>query len=172
MILTKAAIIGRADMTQQSISGQADNALNATAQSRSPFKSKTMAALLAALFGVLGVHGWYLGRKKAWLVTLVSCGLFVFAHFYPVWWDSPPFLLLVIPAAAGYIEALVLALQPDERFDARYNRYADRRNDTGWGPVLIAIFTTLMGSSVVLLGIAMAVLHVYRALGWLDGYVY
>ena len=162
-------------MTQQSLSSQIEQVEKTSAGptgSHMPFKSKTVAALLAALFGVLGVQGWYLGRRKAWVVTLASCVLFTLSHFYPVWWDSPPFLLLVIPAAAGYIEALVLALQPDARFDARYNRHADRRNETGWGPVLVAIFTTLLGSSVVLLGIAVTVLHVYKALGWLDGYVY
>jgi len=36
--------------------------------------------------------------------------------------------------------------------------------------VLIAIFSTLAGSSLLLFVIALTVLHVYRALGWLDGY--
>jgi len=66
---------------------------------------------------------------------------------------------------------LVFALKTDAWFDARYNANSGRSTRTGWAPVLIAIFSTLVGSSVLLFGIALIVIHVYRALGWLDGYV-
>src|SRR5690606_23297011 len=134
-------------------------------------RSKIIVALLAAVLGVFGAHWWYLGRRFAWLVTLVPVLLLASAWFYPVWWDSPPFLLLIIPITAGFIESLVFALKPDEWFDARYNPGSERTTRTGWGPVIIAIFSTLAGSSVLLFGIALIVMHVYRALGWLDGYV-
>ncbi|HUH88016.1 MAG TPA: NINE protein [Pusillimonas sp.] len=134
-------------------------------------RSKVIVALLSALLGVFGAHWWYLGRRWAWLVTLTSCVLIVLAQLYPVWWDNPPFLLLIIPVTAGFIEALVFSLKPDAWFDARYNAGSGRTTRTGWAPVLIAIFTTLLGSSVSLFGIALIVMHVYKALGWLDGYV-
>jgi len=134
-------------------------------------RSKVIVALLAAVLGVFGAHWWYLGRRPAWMVTLASCVLIVLAQFYPVWWDSPPFLLLIVPVTAGFIEALIFSLKTDAWFDARYNAGSGRTTRTGWGPVLIAIFTTLLGSSVMLFGIALIVMHVYRALGWLDGYV-
>jgi len=136
-----------------------------------PHRSKIIVALLAAALGVFGAHWWYLGRPRAWLVTGTACLLVVLARLYPVWWDSPPFLLLVVPATAGFIEALVFSLKPDAWFDARYNPGSGRSTSTGWGPVLIAIFTTLVGSSVMLFGIALIVMHVYTAMGWLDGYV-
>lgn len=134
-------------------------------------RSKLIVALLAAVLGAFGAHWWYLGRPKAWLVTLTTCALIVLAQLYPVWWDNPPFLLLIIPVTAGFIEALVFSLKSDEWFDARYNLGSGRRTETGWGPVIIAILTTLFGSSVVLFGIALIVIHAYKALGWLDGYV-
>lgn len=138
---------------------------------RAGHRSKVIVALLAAILGVFGAHWWYLGRPRAWMVTLASCLMIVLAQFYPVWWDNPPFLLLIVPVTAGFIEALVFSLKPDAWFDERYNAGSGRTTRTGWGPVLIAIFTTLVGSSVLLFGIALIVMHVYKALGWLDGYV-
>lgn len=135
-------------------------------------KSKTLAALLAAVLGVFGAHWWYLGRPKAWLWTLCACLLIVLIQFYPIWWDNPPFLVLIIPAAASYIEALVLALGADSQFDAKYNPLSGKVTKTRWGPVVIAIFTTLVGSAVVVFGIALIVMHVYIKMGWLDGYVF
>lgn len=135
-------------------------------------KSKTIAALLAAVLGVFGAHWWYLGRRKAWVLTITTCVLFALSNFYPVWWDSPPFLILIIPLTAGYIEALIFALRPDEVFDAKYNPLSGRVNTTGWGPVIVAILTTLLGGTVMVFGIAVIVMHVYVAMGWLDGYVF
>jgi len=134
-------------------------------------RSKVIVALLAAVLGVFGAHWWYLGRRWAWLVTLGACVLLAAAQLYPVWWDNPPFLLLIVPATAGFIEALIFSLKPDAWFDARYNIGSGQTTRTGWGPVVIAILTTLLGSSVMLFGIALTVMYVYRALGWLDGYV-
>lgn len=134
-------------------------------------RSKVIVALLAAVLGVFGAHWWYLGRPRAWMVTTASCLLIVLAQFYPVWWDNPPFLLLIVPMTAGFIESLVFSLKTDAWFDARYNVGSNRKTRTTWGPVVIAILATLVGSSALLFGIALIVMHVYRALGWLDGYV-
>lgn len=133
--------------------------------------SKIVASLLAALLGVFGAHWWYLGRRWAWLATVVPCLLMLLIPLYPVWWDNPPFLLLIIPLTAGFIEALVFALKPDEKFDARYNPQSGRQTVTGWNAVLIAIAVTFFGGAIMIYGIAMIVMHVSIALGWLDGLV-
>lgn len=161
---------GRANPRQVATGGAATD-VRPAAGAGARHRSKIIAALLAAVLGVFGAHWWYLGRRRAWMVTAACCLLAALAALYPVWWDSPPFLLLVIPATAGFIESLIFALRPDEVFDARYNPASGRRTRTGWGPVLIAIGVTLLGSSVLVFGIAMAVMHVYVAMGWLDGYV-
>jgi hypothetical protein len=135
-------------------------------------RSKAAAAWLACLLGVFGAHWWYVGRPKAWLFTAFSVSMLVLAQFYPVWWDNPAFLILIIPVTEGYIEALVFALKPDEWFDARYNPNSGRVNRTGWNAVLAAIATTFFGGTVLVFGIALIVMHVYTAMGWLDGYVF
>jgi hypothetical protein len=135
-------------------------------------RSKAAAAWLACLLGVFGAHWWYVGRPKAWMFTAFSVSMLVLAQFYPVWWDNPAFLILIIPVTEGYIEALVFALKPDEWFDARYNPNSGLVNRTGWNAVLAAIATTFFGGTVLVFGIALIVMHVYTAMGWLDGYVF
>lgn len=134
-------------------------------------RSKVIVALLAAVLGVFSVHWWYVGRPYAWLATLAAVVLMGLAAAAPVWWDTPAFFLLAVPMTAGFIESLIFSLKTDQWFDARYNPSSDQRTRTGWAPVFIAIFSTLAGSSVLLLMLALTVLHVYKALGWLDGYV-
>src|SRR3546814_13341186 len=104
-------------------------------------RSKAVAAWLACLLGVFGAHWWYVGRPKAWMVTAFTVAMLVLTQFYPVWWDNPAFLVLIIPMTDGFIEALVFALKRDEWFDAKYNPGSSRRNRMGWGSVLAAIRT-------------------------------
>jgi TM2 domain-containing membrane protein YozV len=137
-----------------------------------PHKSKVLAAWLAFLLGVFGAHWWYVGRARAWMVTAFSVGMLLLMQLYPVWWDSPPFLVLIIPMTAGFIEALVFSLRSDENFDARYNPVSPRKTKTGWNAVIVAILTTLFGGTALVFGIALIVMHVYTAMGWLDGYTY
>ena len=133
-------------------------------------RSKVIVSLLAALLGVFGAHWWYLRRPYAWLFTLVTLGLLAWAQTFPSRWDNPAFLLLILPMAAGCIEALVFSLKTDAWFDSRYNPGSGQTTLTGWGPVLVAILTVFLGGTVVVFGIAATVLHVYTAMGWLDGY--
>jgi len=135
-------------------------------------RNKVVVAWLASLLGLFGAHWWYLGRQHAWLVTTFSVVMLLLAQFYPVWWDNVPFLLLLVPISAGIIESLVFALTPDDKFDARYNPYSGRETKTGWDAVIAAIITTFIGGVVIIFGIAMVVVHVWTALGWLDDYIY
>src|SRR3546814_17293593 len=63
------------------------------------------------------------------MVTAFTVAMLVLTQFYPVWWDNPAFLVLIIPMTDGFIEALVFALKRDEWFDAKYNpgRSEERR---------------------------------------------
>jgi TM2 domain-containing membrane protein YozV len=134
------------------------------------FISKVKVGLLAALFGCIGAHWWYLGRPRAWMVTSIGLVLIVASAFAPVWWENPAFFLLFIPILAGFIEAIVLCLMSDARFDARYNPGLVRTSPSGWGPVLVAGFTLLIGTIALMIGIAVIVIYVWMALGWLDGF--
>lgn len=132
-------------------------------------RSKTAVAWLACLLGVFGAHWWYLGRRRAWMFTAVSCVLLALTRLYPVWWDNIAFLLLVVPATEGYIEALIFAVKPDDQFDLKYNPGSRRATHTRWGPILAAIASLILIGTVVVFGIALAVMHVYTTMGWLDG---
>ena len=133
------------------------------------FISKVRLGLLAALLGVVGAHWWYLGRRFAWVVTLYSLMMAALAARAEIWWDNPAFFMLFIPILDGFIEAIVFSLMSDEKFDARYNPGHPDRHNSGWAPVLVASFTLLFGTVMLMFGIAMIVIHIWSALGWLDG---
>ena len=111
------------------------------------FRRKSIAALLAFLLGALGAHRIYLGRPRWWLplaVTALSLPLLVGVRN---WYQTPAFFVLMVPVVAGFIEALVIALMPDEKFDARFNAGGERRNRSGWDAVLVAIATLMVGAT-------------------------
>ena len=134
------------------------------------FRSKVTVGLLAALLGWAGAHWWYLGRRHAWLVTAYAALMVFFSSRATIWWENPAFFLLYIPAIDGLIEAVVLCLMSDARFDARYNPGLVRQTPSGWGPVLVASFTLLVGAVALRFGLAMIVIYVWTQLGWLDGF--
>jgi hypothetical protein len=49
----------------------------------------------------------------------------------------------------------VLALMPDEKFDARFNTTTERRNHSGWDAVLVAIATLMVGATVLMTAIVL-----------------
>ncbi len=71
------------------------------------------------------------------------------------WYQTPAFFIAMVPIVAGFIEALVLALMPDDKFDRRFNASAQRRNDSGWDAVLVAIATLLVGATVLMTAIVL-----------------
>ena len=134
------------------------------------FRSKVTVGLLASLLGWAGAHWWYLGRRRAWLVTAYAAVMIVLSAQAASWWENPAFFLLFIPATDGFIEAVVLCLMSDARFDARYNPGLVRQAPSRWGPVLVASFTLLLGTVAVMFGLAMIVIYVWTQIGWLDGF--
>ena len=134
------------------------------------FRHKTTVGLLAALFGCVGAHWWYLGRRHAWMVSVLGVTLMIASAFADIWYENPAFFLLFIPILDGFIEAIVLCLMSDAKFDGFYNAGLVRERPSGWGAVLIASFTLLIGTVAFMFGIAMIVIYVWTALGWLDGF--
>jgi TM2 domain-containing membrane protein YozV len=140
------------------------NAADTLASPAPLFRHKAIAGLLALLFGWAGAHWWYLGRRHGWVLLLFSTLMIGTALRAEVWYQSPAFFLFLIPAIGSYIEAIVLCLMSDARFDARYNPATLRRSKTGWAPVLVAIATLLLGVTVMVSGIAILVETTYRAM--------
>jgi TM2 domain-containing membrane protein YozV len=115
-----------------------------------PFRHKALSALLAFLFGGLGLDRLYLGQRFWWLPLAVTAGMTPLLIGVRNWYQTPAFFILMVPVIAGFIHALVLALMPDEKFDARFNNGAARRNGSGWDAVLVAIFTLMVGATVLM----------------------
>lgn len=114
------------------------------------FRHKAFAAFLAAILGALGAHRLYLGLRLWWLplaITMLTLPLLLGVRN---WYQTPAFFILMVPVVAGFIHALVLALMPDPKFDARYNATSERKNNSGWDAVLVAILT-LGGGAIALM---------------------
>jgi len=119
------------------------------------FRRKSLAALLAFLLGAIGAHRIYLGRPLWWLPLAVTALALPLLVGIRNWYQTPAFFVLMVPVVAGFIEALVLALMPDEKFDARFNAATGRRNDSGWDAVLVAIATLMVGATVLMTAIVL-----------------
>ncbi len=115
------------------------------------FRHKSIAAILAFFFGWAGAHWWYLRRRFAWLPLVATLAILLAASMRTTpFYAQLTYYLVLIPVMAGVIEALVLCLMSDERFDARYNSGHTRRSKTGWGPVLLAMFFLLVGTGILM----------------------
>jgi hypothetical protein len=125
------------------------------------YRSKTLAAWLALVLGTLGLHRLYLhGLRDVWgwlhpLPTALGLvglqRLFAFGQDDRLAWVLLPVLGLSISAAM--FTAIVYALTPDERWDARHNAGLAPRS-TAWGPVLAAILGLLIGGGILMGSIA------------------
>ena len=121
----------------------------------SHFRNKALAALMASLTGALGLHQLYLGQRLWWLplgVTLITLPLLIGVD---LWYQSAAFFVLMVPVIAGFIQALFIALMPDERFDARFNAGQAKSNRSGWDAVLVAVATLFVGAVVLMTTIAL-----------------
>ena len=134
-------------------------------------RGKVAVGLLACFLGWAGAHWWYLGRRHAWAVSLYAALALAGAFsLYPVWYDNPAFFLLFIPMIDGFVERGLLAHVRREIRPALQPRSGPPVGD-GLGPVLVALSACLIGSIVAMFAIAMVVVYVWVAMGWLDGYV-
>jgi hypothetical protein len=119
----------------------------------SSHKNKTCAALLAALLGGVGVHRFYLyGRRDPWAwvhfasLPLSAAGIFAGGGLAPVFsmFLGGP---LIVSVLAGLLEALVLGLTPDDKWDAQYNPGSGRRSASTWPLALILVLSLAGGAA-------------------------
>lgn len=135
----------------------------------SPYRSKTLAAWLALVAGSLGLHRIYLNGwsdKLAWAhVPVTTLGLVGAERMSALGqndrlaWVLVPLLGLMLSQAMLF--AIVYALTPDERWDARYNPDLPGRT-TRWGAVLAAIAALLVGGVVLIGTIAFSIQKVFE----------
>jgi len=119
-----------------------------------PHKNKTLTTLLASLLGAAGVHRFYLrGVRDTWgwlhLATLPLTALLLApntASPYKLFLAAP----LIVSMLAGWIEALVLGLTPDAKWDATYNIDSGSQTASTWPLALILALTLAVGMSAVI----------------------
>jgi hypothetical protein len=114
-------------------------------------KNKTFATLLAALFGGLGIHRFYLKGATDRIGLLHVCCVPAAGLVYGLGRGPNPFWVLLpilLSACAGYLEALVIGLTPDERWDARHNAASGRTSHSHWVLAVLLVATGFVGATV------------------------
>jgi TM2 domain-containing membrane protein YozV len=124
-------------------------------------KSKTLAAWLALVGGAFGLHRFYLHGLRdgwGWLHPLPALlGLYGVQRALQyglddqLSWALIPLLGLVI--AAAMLAAIVYALMPDEKWDARYNA-GGPASHSGWAAIIAAVLALLIGATVLMATLA------------------
>jgi hypothetical protein len=124
---------------------------------RPTFHNKTLATLLALVLGGLGVHRFYLEGSTDRLGLLHVCSIPVAGLVYGLGHAPNPFwvlLPLLVSYIAGFIEALVIGLTPDDKWDAAYNAQAGRRSHSNWLLALLLVATLMIGATALIATIA------------------
>jgi hypothetical protein len=120
-------------------------------------KNKTLATLLALLFGSAGLHRFYLyGRRDLWgwvhFATLPLSGVLMLGKpDAAAIFTAAPFVLSVL---AAFLETLLIGLTPDEKWDARHNPGSGRTSDTGWPVPLMLVLALACGATALIAAIA------------------
>jgi hypothetical protein len=125
------------------------------------YRSKTLATWIALVGGALGLHRFYLHGLRdpwGWLYPLPALvGLYgvqraqQFGQDDRLSWALIPLIGLAL--AASMLTAIVYALTPDEKWNARYNPVG-RASRSGWAVVIGAALALLIGAGVLMATIA------------------
>jgi len=122
-----------------------------------PHKNKTLATFLAALLGGIGAPRFYLygARDRLGWLHAASVPLSLIAML--IWPDQKQLFTcapLVVSVLAGMVEALVIGLIPDEKWDARYNSLSGKQSNSGWIVVFLLVFSLTTGATGVIAAMA------------------
>jgi hypothetical protein len=125
------------------------------------YKSKALATWIAIVGGTLGLHRFYLhglGDRWGWLFPLPTLlGAIGVQRALALGQDDRVSWLLIpllgLSLSVAMLSAIVHALTPDERWNARYNGGAPRSR-TGWASVLGAALALFLGAGVLMATVA------------------
>ncbi|MGZ3238294.1 MAG: hypothetical protein ACXWIN_03450 [Burkholderiaceae bacterium] len=112
-------------------------------------KNKTLATFLASVFGSIGLHRFYMyGQKDRWAwahllsLPLSAVAIALFAN-QPILFSFSPLLL---SGLAAFLEALVIGLTPDDKWDAQHNPDSGRQSQSDWPLALLLVLTVGIGA--------------------------
>ncbi len=134
-----------------------------------PFRSKTRAAALALFLGVLGAHRFYLRGPRdvlGWLhlpLFAAACwGLAGVVREGPGSAMAPVGVpLAAVCVGLALFQALLLGLTPDARWDETWNAGMAERSHSGWGVVLVVVFSLLIGTAALAGGLAVGLQRMF-----------
>lgn len=113
-------------------------------------KNKTFASFLALILGALGAHRFYLRGSFDKLGLLHLASLPIAGLVYGLAPEADWFfkiLPLVVSGIVGFIEALVIGLSPDEKFDAAFNAGSGRQSNSSWVLAVLLVCTMLVAAT-------------------------
>jgi TM2 domain-containing membrane protein YozV len=119
--------------------------------------NKTLTSFLAVTLGGVGAHRLYLrgiGDRWAWLhlsCLPLSVLLFNLPHPTAVMFSAAP---LIISILLGFLQALVLGLTSDEKWDEKYNAGSEKKSDSRWPLALLMVVTFMLGATGMIAAIA------------------
>jgi len=115
-------------------------------------KNKTVATLFALLLGGFGIHRFYLKPGADRIGLLHLCCLPVMGILYGAVKPHPFYMVLplLVSYIVGFVEALVIGLMPDEKWDAQYNAHSGRQSRSNWVLVLLLVITMLVATTVLI----------------------
>jgi TM2 domain-containing membrane protein YozV len=116
-------------------------------------KNKAFATLLAVVLGTLGAHRLYLSGPRDRALWLHAASLPLAVAALLLWPKANWFyqiLPLLVSGIGGCIEALVIGLMHDDKFDARYNLASGRQSDSSWVLALLLVATLMAGAVLVI----------------------
>lgn len=122
-------------------------------------KNKTFATLLASVAGGIGAHRFYLfGLRDFWawahlVAVLLALLLIAVKPDSPLLFAGSPLLISVL---AAFIEALVIGLTSDDKWDRRHNCASGHQSSSRWPLALILVLTLGVGAIVVIAAMARA----------------
>ncbi len=111
--------------------------------------NKTLASFYAAIFGGIGIHRLYLrGIQDPWGWLHIAClplSLVLANLSNPTlrMFSATPFIISVL---LGFLQALVLGLMSDEKWDQQYNPNSGKKSDSRWPLALVLVFTLMLGA--------------------------
>ncbi len=112
-------------------------------------KNKTLATLIAAVLGGIGLHRFYLYGMRdrfGWLHILsvpLSLALTAARPDAPQLFTALPLVLSVLCAC---LEALVIGLTPDDKWDLKHNPASGRQSESHWILAVIIVLTVGLGA--------------------------
>jgi len=112
--------------------------------------NKTLTTFLAAVFGGLGLHRFYLNGRRDPIGWLHLASLPVSAAMIFLLSTTPALfagLLFILSVLSGFLEALVIGLTADEKWDAQYNSDSGKQSESHWILALILVLTLGVGAT-------------------------